>query len=678
MAKKAKPVSKNVSPAHRAAIDHVLRATRPPVVRPFAHSSAPEPAAPGAAKKRGAKKGPLDECKQAEDKAKPLTLTHQTWDNWGIVDIPTTTGGRLFASKLVHVRGPHDIAKAIRNAEADKTTIRALGSGWSFSDAVLPQIDDVPIAEVAVEKLAGDDVLAKLLPKLEPHFGHGLDMTECASSLQDRLADLLLDPKQLGQLFYVEAGIKIADLNTLLDHQRPRRALATLGGSAGQTLAGAFSTGTHGGDFDRPPLADTVRAIYLIGARGVHHWIERKTPITDPAKLQAQYPCLAPANIHYDDDMFHAVLVSMGAMGVIYAVVVDTVPQYSLVQWNRWRTWEKLKREAGAKLAGALDGSWSGLDDFLAANFTKTAPKNRFLQVVVNPIKNDDGSHNCYVTNRVDVPLQLVPTGPEARALSTLTGDELKNAIQADRDFGPFAAGVFLFMHSNSESLIDKARAVVSISEQYGYPWAVRAIISFILQEAFPASNAVEIFGDLPRDLQKKSRAMPAPGPRVDTGYQIMTGGGWGGKIPVTSMEAVFELGDAIAFIDEMLDRIDKTITVGPVVSGGKRLPAGYISLRVSGKTSALLGMQRLPMSAHVEISMLDTAHDEGWIETAQQVAIDGGGVLHWGQSLGKLTAADVKKQYGKQLETWKKVRKALNGNAMTFVNAFMTRLGLD
>src|SRR5262249_7195127 len=134
----------------------------------------------------------------------------------------------------------------------------------------------------------------------------------------------------------------------------------------------------------------------------------------------------------------------------------------------------------------------------------------------------------------------------------------------------------------------------------------------------------------------------------------------------------------AIAFIDEMLDRIAKPMAANPVFGvAGNNLPAGYISLRVSGKTSALMGMQRFALSGHVEISMLDTAHDESWIQTAQKVAIDMGGVLPWGQSLGKLTAADVKKQYGKQLETWKKVRKTLNGNAMTFVNAFMTRLGL-
>ena len=92
----------------------------------------------------------------------------------------------------------------------------------------------------------------------------------------------------------------------------------------GKTIAGAISTGTHGGDFDRPPLADAVHAIYLVGkgtalgTGGTHHWIEPKSrQITDPARIRAAFPCIQPANIHYDDEMLRAVLVAMGAKGVI-------------------------------------------------------------------------------------------------------------------------------------------------------------------------------------------------------------------------------------------------------------------------------------------------------------------------------------------------------------------------
>ena len=33
----------------------------------------------------------------------------------------------------------YELARAIREAEAAGETVRALGSGWSFTDAVLPQ-----------------------------------------------------------------------------------------------------------------------------------------------------------------------------------------------------------------------------------------------------------------------------------------------------------------------------------------------------------------------------------------------------------------------------------------------------------------------------------------------------------------------------------------------------------
>src|ERR1700730_11482523 len=68
----------------------------------------------------------------------------------------------------------------------------------------------------------------------------------------------------------------------------------TLGGAGGQTVVGALSTGTHGGDFDRPPLADDVVALHLVADGGKHYWIEKgrtatSKPFTDEAKLRALY-----------------------------------------------------------------------------------------------------------------------------------------------------------------------------------------------------------------------------------------------------------------------------------------------------------------------------------------------------------------------------------------------------
>ena len=114
-----------------------------------------------------------------------------------------------------------------------------------------------------------------------------------------------------------------------------------MGGSAGQTFAGAISTGTHGGDHQLPPIADTVEAIHLVTTRGRQLWIERDNGITDPAALVEALPDVEP---HYSTAIFNATLVAVGRMGIIYSLVVRVVEQFSLDQiivpftWTNWRT----------------------------------------------------------------------------------------------------------------------------------------------------------------------------------------------------------------------------------------------------------------------------------------------------------------------------------------------------
>src|SRR5262249_51989479 len=56
-------------------------------------------------------------------------------------------------------------------------------------------------------------------------------------------------------------------------------AFPTLGGAGGQTVFGALTTGTHGGDFHMPPIADSVMALHLVADGGKHYWIEPKAGI---------------------------------------------------------------------------------------------------------------------------------------------------------------------------------------------------------------------------------------------------------------------------------------------------------------------------------------------------------------------------------------------------------------
>ena len=69
----------------------------------------------------------------------PWTKTDAVWTNYGITDLPATTLGYLFTRELFQPTDPYQVSSAILRAEGDKRTARGLGSGWSFSDAVLPQ-----------------------------------------------------------------------------------------------------------------------------------------------------------------------------------------------------------------------------------------------------------------------------------------------------------------------------------------------------------------------------------------------------------------------------------------------------------------------------------------------------------------------------------------------------------
>jgi hypothetical protein len=134
------------------------------------------------------------------------------------------------------------------------------------------------------------------------------------------------------RLIHVKAGIKLAHLNCLLDNKG--LAMPTLGGSNGQSLAGAISTGTHGTNVRLPPIQDFVRAIHLIGPGGKQFWIEpRAHRITDREKMehlkeiQVLDPCM---EIIYEDSIFDACLVSVGAAGIIYSVVLEAAPEHHL------------------------------------------------------------------------------------------------------------------------------------------------------------------------------------------------------------------------------------------------------------------------------------------------------------------------------------------------------------
>ncbi|HMG52822.1 MAG TPA: hypothetical protein VK601_05065, partial [Kofleriaceae bacterium] len=187
---------------------------------------------------------------------------------------------------------------------------------------------------------------------------------------------------------------------------------ATLGGAGGQTVVGALSTGTHGGDFERAPIADAVVALHLVLDGGKHVWVERgdgeRPFMTDRDKLiehfgQARFGGPKNFEVIYSTEVLNAALIQVGRYGTIYSAVIRVVPQYGLREELLRDTWENVRGRI------ADPGSDLFIKPFAPAG-GGSIPQ-RFLQIAINPIAGTNGTtHTCGITRRWTMPLSAVPT----------------------------------------------------------------------------------------------------------------------------------------------------------------------------------------------------------------------------------------------------------------------------
>jgi hypothetical protein len=238
-----------------------------------------------------------------------------------------------------------ELVEIVREAERDGCTVRAVGSGHSWSDVALTR-------------------------------GFLILPTGLARPLE--LEEQLLRSERPGSepLVRVEAGMRIRELNAHLDSLG--LALPNMGGYDGQTIAGVISTSTHGSGLRFGPITDDVRSLDVVAAGGTLYRIEPEDGITDPATFAQRG---REWSLLQDDNAFNAARVGMGCLGVIYSVTLAVQAKFYLREVRTMSTWDDVRTQL---LEGAL------LRD------------NRHCEIYFNPYERD-GVHRCLITTRNEV-----------------------------------------------------------------------------------------------------------------------------------------------------------------------------------------------------------------------------------------------------------------------------------
>jgi hypothetical protein len=637
-----------------------------------------------------------------------------------------------------------EVVEIIRTAEADpQGKVKWAGSRWSFMPTFVTE-------DIVIES---DDIFGLV----EINLGDSdINQRRILSHLS--LSPNVQIPFDEGLLVHIKGGTKIFNVNRLLhglpilpnrtihpipDDEAPAvleclpnsRAMPTLGGSGGQSIAGAISTGTHGGDIGLSPIADAVVAIHLIGPGGQEWWIERSAGITAGTEedtrlelemLSTTFPdagieICRDIIVKKDDTTFNAVMVSLGRMGFIYSLVVKVEKPFKLKERRRDDIWETFR----ANLT-----SLSSLRNFDAAHpDTRLQVSNiHYLNILIMPFRNSSGQHVCKIATREkftpdigDNCMGLPPTAPTGGGATDFGGTitswmckltdvrtillfliPLLATLVASAGLLAISIGVLASIPFFGWALAAAAIAalaaltvvITALTGLIGYltfsgSLTSRELIAAISDFAFRFGFR-EIMIDALIGLFNSVYAVTRDGePKIDTAFswKIMDTYGYNGEDfceKADSMDFGFD-----AFLTNSsglpvyFDFIDGVLQIFEDLRNRNIVIAGNLALRYSSNTSSFLGMSRFPTTCHIEIAALrGFAGNTEFIERVQLLAKSFNAVPSWGQLINHYNALDISRIHGINLVQWRRVLTNLirvgGGRDFTFSNNFTQAYNLE
>lgn len=189
------------------------------------------------------------------------------------------------------------IKKAIEN----KLRFRPMGSGWSLSKVAVTNGGIINTKKMCLVARLGERMVA-------PQY--------------------LASGGSADNLVFTQCGNTVVSINEFLEAKG--KSLRASGGSNGQTIIGALSTGTHGAAYQFGALSEFVMGLHVVVGPDRHVWLEPKSrPVTTEAFRKEK---LGITESIIDDDLFYSALVSFGSFGFIHGVLIEVEPKFLLQQ----------------------------------------------------------------------------------------------------------------------------------------------------------------------------------------------------------------------------------------------------------------------------------------------------------------------------------------------------------
>jgi hypothetical protein len=621
-----------------------------------------------------------------------------------------------------------EIVELIRIAEEENLSIKWHGSRWSFMTAFVS--NDIAIESENISGL--------------------VEINRSSTVPEERkvLSHLTLRPGvDSSRLVHIKGGTKIFNVNRLLHgldlipnnvfHAVPddefddnctenMLAMPTLGGSGGQAIAGAVSTGTHGGDIAFPPIADAVAAIHLIGPGGQEWWIEKSAGITAGSEedtrlelesLVTRFPDTADELcndivVRKNDEFFNSVLVSLGRMGFIYSLVFEVRDRFKLTERRRNDVWETFRDNLTMPPLRDLDSAHPDTD-IRVANI-------HYLNILIMPFSNETGRHVCKIATR-----EIHEGACEELPPNVRIGREnpnffaglcrVENTRQLLRILLPVLAALMLAAATLGATIgfllaipfVGWALATAAIAALAALSITIAALSGLIAYISVGSRTVREVIGaitdfafrfgfrelmisvltSLFDSLYPVTTEEGGPYVRTGFGFKIMDAYGYEGENFCEKVESMDFAFDAFSFdasgrpvyfnfIDAVLNLFDELRSRNIAI-------AGNLALRYSRNTSALIGISRFETTVHIEIAVLrDFPGNSEFIERVQTAAKGFNGIPSWGQLFNHYDARDIINIYGDSLITWRQTLTEIirrgGGNNFTFSNNFTQTYNLE